>query len=273
MSSMGTAGAPAAARAPVASVSLLTSPSVVRLLSVVVLILVWEVLGRQAPSFASYPSEILAAFVQLTFIDDRIVPAFAMTFQGLAVGFVIAAGLGVPIGLAMGRIRIVETILDPYVSALYATPRIAMIPLLVLWAGIGFELRITVVVLSAIFPIIITTYLGTLNVDREFIETGRAFTANRLQMLRTVVIPASLPYIFAGLRIGMAKALIGVIVAEMTAAVAGTGALIIAFGRFFQTDRLFVPVILLGLLSILLARLVLAVQHRVTPWAEDRRIR
>ena len=253
--------------------SLTQSPAALRIGSLLGVLLIWETLGRLNPRVASFPSEIGAAFIQLGFVEDALIPAFATTLQGLVVGFVIAAVLGIVIGFAMGRIRLVDLILDPYVSALYATPRIALVPLLVLWVGIDFELRVTIVVLSAIFPIIINTYIGAKSVDRELLDAGRAFAAGQWQLLRTVVVPASLPYLFAGLRIGSARALVGIIVAEMAAAVTGTGQLIIQYGRFFETDKLFVPVIILGLFSILLAEVVYFIQRRATPWARVERIR
>jgi ABC-type nitrate/sulfonate/bicarbonate transport system permease component len=249
------------------------SPLGLRLVSLAIVLVAWESLGRLSPRVASHPTAIASAFVELAFVDNTLLPAFWVTLQGLAVGFVIAAVLGVVIGYAMGRIRLVDLILDPYVSALYATPRIALVPLLVLWVGIDFELRLTIVVLSAVFPIIINTYIGAKNVDRELLDAGRAFAANGWQLLTTVVLPGSLPYLFAGLRIGVARGIVGIIVAEMTAAVTGTGQLIIQFGRFFQTDRLFVPVIILGLFSIVLAELVYFLQRRSTPWARVERIR
>ena len=252
---------------------LFASPLALRLISLVGVLAGWEIFGRLSPRVASYPSEIGAAFIQLAFVEDALVPAFATTLHGLVVGFAIAAVMGVAIGFAMGRIRLVDLILDPYVSALYATPRIALVPLLVLWVGIDFELRVTIVVLSAIFPIIINTYIGAKSVDRELLDAGRAFAANGWQLLTTVVVPGSLPFLFAGLRIGVARALVGIIVAEMTAAVTGTGQLIIQYGRFFETDKLFVPVIILGLFSILLAEVVYFLQRRVTPWAHIERIR
>jgi len=249
------------------------SPGALRAASVIVVVAAWEIFGRLDPIIASYPSAIAAAFVELGFTEDVLLPAFATTLHGLVVGFAIAAVLGIVIGFGMGRVRLVDLILDPYVSALYATPRIALVPLLVLWVGIDFELRVTVVVLSAIFPIIINTYIGAKSVDRELLDTGRAFAANGSQLLTTVVVPASLPYLFAALRIGAARALVGIIVAEMTAAVTGTGRLIIQYGRFFETDRLFVPVIILGLFSIVLAEVIYFLQRRVTPWARVERIR
>lgn len=251
----------------------LRNPTVLRIGSVIAVLVLWELFGRLDPIVASYPTAIAAAFVELGFVDNELVPAFATTLHGLVVGFAISAVLGIVIGFAMGRIRLVDLILDPYVSALYATPRIALVPLLVLWVGIDFELRVTIVVLSSIFPIIINTYIGAKSVDRDLLDTGRAFAANGWQMLTTVVVPASLPYLFAGLRIGVARALVGIIVAEMTAAVTGTGQLIIQYGRFFQTDKLFVPVIILGLFSIVLAEVVYFLQRRATPWANVERIR
>jgi NitT/TauT family transport system permease protein len=250
----------------------LSSPAGLRIASLAVVLIAWEILGRLNPIVASYPTAIWEAFLQLSG-DGRLWEAFFVTFQGLFVGYVIAAVLGVTIGFAMGRMRIVDLVLDPYVSALYATPRIALVPLLVLWVGIDFELRVTIVVLSAIFPIIINTYIGAKNVDRELLDAGRAFAASDWQLLMTVVVPGSLPYLFAGLRIGVARALVGIIVAEMTAAVTGTGQLIIQFGRFFQTAELFVPIIFLGLFSIFLAESVYFIQRRVMPWARVERIR
>lgn len=256
------------------SISRLTqSPVALRVASLLAVLAVWELWGRANPIVASYPSAIWTAFIELGFTENRLAPAFLVTLHGLVVGFAVAAVLGVAIGFAMGRIRLVDLILDPYVSALYATPRIALVPLLVLWVGIDFELRVTIVVLSAVFPIIINTYIGAKNVDRELLDTGRAFAASGWQLLTTVVVPGSLPYLFAGLRIGMARALVGIIVAEMTAAVTGTGQLIIQFGRFFQTDRLFVPVIILGIFSVVLAEVVYFLQRRATPWARVQRIR
>jgi ABC-type nitrate/sulfonate/bicarbonate transport system permease component len=244
----------------------LTSPWGLRVLSIIVVTAVWELLGRTDPTVASHPSAIAAAAVDLIGGDGPLLGALADTLKGLAVGFAISVVLGVAIGYLMGMFRLVEVALDPYVNALYATPRIALVPLLVLWVGIGFELRVTIVVLSAIFPIIMNVHAGTRNVDRELIDTGRVFAATRWQLLRTVTIPGSLPYVFAGIRIGIAKALVGIIVAEMTAAATGTGQLLLQFGRYFETDKLFVPIIMLGLLSILLVEAMYAIERRAMPW-------
>jgi NitT/TauT family transport system permease protein len=242
---------------------LLTRTSLLAVGSALIVGVLWEILGRQQPLFASYPSAIAAAAVDLAFRDDRLVQALGSTLTGMAVGFAIATVAGVAIGLAMATIWLVDVVLDPYVNALYATPRVALIPLLVLWAGVGFELRVTVVVLSAIFPIIINVYAGVREVSPEYLDTARVFVASRRQTISTVVIPAALPFIFAGLRIGAARALTGITVAEMTAAVTGVGALLLTFSRTFATDRLFVVVVMIGILGILLGSGVQRLERRV----------
>lgn len=239
--------------------------------SLIVVIGAWQLLGPINPLLLSYPTEILASAWDLIVVENRLVPAFATTLQALAVGMVISIVGGVLLGFLMGRVQAAEVILRPYVFALYATPRIALIPLLVLWAGIGFEMRVTVVVLSAIFPIAVNAYQGARYVDPDYDETAASFNASRFQTLRTVVIPASLPFVFAGLRIGIIRGLVGVIVAEMTAAVTGVGRLLISLGQFFQTGRLLVPTIVLGLLGILFVWVLDVIQRKVAPWSEGGR--
>lgn len=229
----------------------------------------WEILGRQRPVFASYPSEILGTATR-TFFPD-VVPAFAETSIGFALGFAIAVVFGVAIGLAMARSRLVDLALAPYMNALYATPRIALIPVLILWFGIAFELRVTIVVLSAIFPVIINTYAGARAVDREMLDIGLAFTANRWQQLRTIVVPGSLPFVYAGVRIGLARALSGVIVAEMTASITGVGRLIIDYSKYLKTDSMFVALLVLGFVSLLLTAGLDLLKRRTMPWAPEGR--
>lgn len=252
---------------PVGRVPLRENRRALRTLSLVLVLGVWQTFGPLKPRVLSYPSEVLRSAWDLAVVENRLLPALLITLQGLSIGFLIAAVLGVALGFAMGRVRLVELALYPYMMALHATPRIALVPLLVLWCGIDLKLRVVVVVMSAIFPILINTYNGARRVDRAYLETAEAFAATPAQVMRTVVAPASVPYVFAGLRIGIIRALIGVIVAEMTASTAGTGRLIIALGSFFQTGRLLVPIVLLGILGIALSRGMQAMQDRIAPWA------
>jgi NitT/TauT family transport system permease protein len=241
---------------------MLSRSAALRIVSIVVVGATWEILGRQAPVFASYPSAVASAFVDVAFTDGRLFPALSQTLAGMAVGFVIAMTLGMAIGFAMAMSRTVDIILDPYVNALYATPREALIPLLVLWAGVGFELRVTVVVLSAVFPIIINVHTGVKEVNTDYLETARVFVATRQQALRTVIIPGSLRFIFAGLRIGAARALTAITVAELAAAVTGMGALLLRFGQTLATDKVFALVLVIGVVGIVLGSSVQAIERR-----------
>ncbi|MDH3190003.1 MAG: ABC transporter permease, partial [Acidimicrobiia bacterium] len=236
---------------------------VVRWLSVVGVVALWEVFGRSAPILASYPSAVVRAFIENV---DRILVAFGATLQAVAVGYFLAVTLGVLIGFAMARIRTAKVALNPYVAALYSTPRITLIPVAILFFGIGFELRVLMSVLAAVFPIIINTEAAVNSVSKDLQDTARVFMASRWDVTRTVLIPGSIPGIFVGLRVGIIRALIGVIVAEMTAGAAGIGALLLTFGRFFQAEKLFGPVLLLGFLSILLTQILLALERKATPW-------
>lgn len=240
--------------------------------SLLVVLVTWEMLGRVNPVFLSYPSAVAAAAWKLLVQDSELLHAFGETLWGLTVGFVISFILAVALGYLMAAARVADIALLPYVNALYATPRIALIPLLVLWVGIQFELRVTIVILSSIFPMILTIRDGARAVDEEFTDVARSFVASRWQTWHTTTLPGSVPFVFAALRIGLQRALIGVIVAEMAASVAGTGRQILEYGQFFQTDRLLVPVFVIGFFSILLTVVVRRIQDLVTPWrrATDR---
>ncbi|HEX6207539.1 MAG TPA: ABC transporter permease [Actinomycetota bacterium] len=241
------------------------SPRWIRLASIVVVLIAWEVVGRLNPLFTSYPTAIARAAVDLV-QDGRLQPALLTTIQGLGAGYFLAIGIGVPLGFAMARIRTLNIALDPYVAALYATPRITLIPLLVLMVGIGFQLRLVIVVLSAVFPVIINVRDGALEVDRNYIDVATSFAASRWQVLRTVVLPGSVPYLFVALRIGAQRAIIGVIVAEMTSALAGTGILLLDLAQFFRTDAVMVIILIIGFFSILVTAGLRWIQLRVSPW-------
>lgn len=242
-----------------------------RLVSLVVVFTIWELWGRANQYFASYPSAIFQAASE-NFLPV-VLPAFTITLTAMAVGMVIATPIGMAIGFAMGRIRLFDVALTPYVYAIYATPRIALIPILVLWLGIDFNLRITIVALGAVFPIIVNTYVGTKNADPELLDVGRAFTATDWKVLRTIIIPSAAPFVFAGVRIGIGRAVSGVIVAEMTSALTGVGRILISYAKYLQIAELFVGVMTLGLFSLLLYSVLARLQRRLTPWADTERAR
>jgi ABC-type nitrate/sulfonate/bicarbonate transport system permease component len=249
----------------------LGSRQFIAIASLVVILGIWQILGPERPIFASYPSAIALAAIKVT--ATEILPSWQPTIVGFVVGLAISIPTATVIGVAMGRNELIDLILAPYVNALYVTPRIALIPVLTLWFGLDFTMRLSIVVLSSIFPMIINTYTGMKHVDRELLDVGRAFTANGRQRMRTIVLPGSLPYIFAGLRLGTARALGGVVVAEMTVAFTGIGRRLINYGTFFETDRLFVAIISIGIFGLLIARVLVTLQRRFAPWTQGVRVR
>jgi NitT/TauT family transport system permease protein len=241
----------------------LDNPWVLRVLSVAVLLGAWQLFGNKYST--SFPTDVARTFPH-AFVHE-VVPALGDTLKGFGAGYTACILLGIPIGLLMARSRLVELALEPYVNALYATPRLALIPVLILWLGINFQMRFAVVLISGLFPIILNTYLGAKEVDRNLLDAGKAFDAGELQTLRTIVIPASLPYIFAGLRLGLARSFIGIIVAEIETSVLGIGNLISHSAQTLQFSQMWVAIITLGILSILFSTVLKRTEAwMVTPW-------
>src|SRR3989304_2787643 len=243
----------------------------VRAASVVLFVVLWEYFGRQVnPLFLSYPSAIVKACVQLLIAGEFQRQAIR-SLEVYAVGLGAALVLGILLGLLMGRYRLAEYLLDPYVYALDATPRVALIPLLLLWFGLGAQAKIAVVFLSGIFPVLMNTFSGVPTVSGGLVDIGRASGAGEGEIFTKIIIPAALPFIMAGVRLAVGRALIGIITAEMFTAVTGMGALLIRYSSAFATDKFFVPVIFLALLGVLLSVAVEALQRRLAPWKETER--
>ncbi len=259
------ADAPAEVRGRNMTDRLWTRRNGLRVLSLLVVCMVWEIWGRANPFFASYPTAIVGAGGRI--LLPEVLPALVTTVWALFVGMAISIPIGVAFGFAMARFRLVEIAFLPYINAIYATPRIALIPILVLWLGIDFNLRVTIVALGAVFPIIINSYSGAKHVDEELLDTGRAFMASERQLLRTIVLPATTPFVFAGLRIGLGRGVSGVIVAEMTSALTGIGRILISHAKYLQIAELFVGIMALGLFSLVLFDLLNRSQRHLTPWA------
>jgi NitT/TauT family transport system permease protein len=246
----------------------LTKPWLLRTLSVVVVLGLWELIGRHTFSL-SYPTAVARAAADT--LRPEVLPALGDTMSAFWLGFAMCVAVGIPLGLLMARSRLAEVALWPYVSALYATPRLALIPVLILWMGITYEMRVAVVVMSGVFPIALNAYLGGKEVDRNLIDAGVAFAAGRVRVLRTVIIPGSLHYIFAGLRLGLGRALIGTIVAEIEASTVGIGNLISSDARILRMDRMFVVILVLGLFSLACSTaLKFAERWTTMPWTRGR---
>lgn len=245
--------------------------SVVRLSSVVFLLGLWEIFGRHVnPLFLSYPSAIGRAFLQVV-VTEEFQRSALSSLQVFAIGLIAALALGIAVGLLMGRYRLAEYLLDPYVYALDATPRVALIPILLLWFGLGATSKIVIVFLSGLFPVLMNTFSGVRTVSAQLVEVGRAYGAGERKLFTKVILPAALPFIMAGIRLAVGRALIGIITAEMFTAVTGMGALLVRYSSALATDKFFVPVILLALLGVALSSIVEKLQKKLAPWKETER--
>lgn len=246
------------------------SPGTIRVTSklgsLVVVALAWQLIGTQVnPLFVSYPTAIWNAFLRMV-ARDQLWPAFIDTMKPMALGYLIAILVGIPIGILLGRYRIIESVGGMYVTAGYATPLVALIPLFVLWFGLGFTVKAFVVLVMSVFPIIINTWSGAKLVPKSLIEVGKSFVAAPPTVLRKIVLPATIPYIMTGLRLGLGRAVIGVVIAEFFTAIGGLGGIIINSQQRFDTASMMVPILILLALGVGLTALLGYLESKVAPW-------
>lgn len=230
-------------------------------------LLAWELLSRFVvpPQFLPSPSAIVRAFVATT-RSGELPRQLWQSASVLLAGFGLAIVSGMVVGTAMGMFQTLRRILDPYVNAFYAMPTVALIPLVIIWLGLGFEAKVFLTWLVAVFPVIINAEIGVASVPPAFIETARAFGCNRWQVFQRVILHAAVPFFIAGIRLGLGRALIGVVVAEMFTALAGLGYMIVLYGNTFQTAELFVPILVLAAISIAITTLIRRIERKIAPW-------
>jgi ABC-type nitrate/sulfonate/bicarbonate transport system permease component len=242
---------------------------IITLSSVAILTLLWEWFGRDInPVFGSYPSAIAEAFWALV-QSGKLQAAMSESLRPFVVGYGLAIVLGVPLGLLIGRYRVVEAALGIYVTAGYAMPLVALVPLLVLWLGLGFAVKAAVVFLMSVFPICINTWLGVTAVPKSLIEVGKSFVAPNIVILRRIILPATLPYIMAGIRLAVGRAVVGMVIAEFFTTISGLGAIIINSANNFDTATMFVPIVVLMVMAIGLNGLIGVIERRVAPWQAE----
>ncbi|MDP2604599.1 MAG: ABC transporter permease [Deltaproteobacteria bacterium] len=251
--------------------SIYDHPNVIRGISIIVFLSVWEIYGRRTdPILFTYPTAVAVAFGQLV-ASGELIRQLLVSLSAMAAGFILSLVLGVGLGLAMGRSRLAEAVLEPHINALYATPQVALTPLLMMWLGLGFSVKVSVVFLFAFFPILINTSSGAKNVSASLMEVGRAYLASRRQNLIKIVLPAALPFIMAGIRIAVGRALVGMIIAELFTAITGLGAMLSLYGNIFETAKMFVVIIVLAMLGIGLIHAAQMLERKMAQWKETER--
>jgi ABC-type nitrate/sulfonate/bicarbonate transport system permease component len=241
----------------------------ITLVALCVFLAFWEFFGRQInPIFGSYPTAIFAAFVELV-QNGKLVTALAQSLQPFVLGYGIAILIGVPLGLVLGRFAVAEAALGIFVTGGYAMPLVALVPLLILWFGLGFAVKAAVIFLMSIFPIVINTWLGVKSVPKTLIDVGKSLVASDAVILRRIVLPATLPYIMAGIRLAVGRAVVGMVIAEFFTEISGLGGIIINSANNFDTATMFVPIIVLMVLAVGLNWLIGACERVIAPWQAE----
>jgi NitT/TauT family transport system permease protein len=242
---------------------------VITLASITFVLILWEIFGRRInPVFGSYPSAIAVAFWDLA-VTGQLWSALYESLRPFLLGYALAIVVGVPLGLLIGGFRAAEAALGIYVTAGYAMPLVALVPLLILWLGLGFAVKVAVVFLMALFPICINTWLGVVAVPKTLIEVGKSFVAPNIVILCRIILPATLPYIMAGIRLAVGRAVVAMVIAEFFTTISGLGAVIINSANNFDTATMFVPIIILMVMAIGLNWLIGFVERKVAPWQAE----
>jgi ABC-type nitrate/sulfonate/bicarbonate transport system permease component len=241
---------------------------VVGLLGWLVVLTAWEVTVRLElvnTNFIASPTQIAAALVELVREGD-LWHDLAVSGRELAFGLGLSIIVGVSLGLLMGWYRWLRELLDPFVNALYATPRIALIPLIILWFGIGIESKIVIVFLTSVFEVLVNTSAGVRSIDEGIIRTARSFGASSMQIFRTVALPSSVPFILTGLRLAVGRGLTGVVVGELFAAQAGIGHGLTQSAQLFRIDAMFAYLAIIAVTGIVLVSLLTKLERRFDAW-------
>jgi len=234
----------------------------------VVFLVGWEAIARAqvvSTLFFAGPLDVVRTFSELA-ADGELWYHLRASVSELVLGVAGAVVVGVPLGLALGGVRPLEGVLAPYIAAAYAAPRVAFFPLIALWFGTGLTSKALLVFFTVLFPILINSWTAVKTVDPVLIRAARSFGASRLQLFTKIVLPHSLPFIVAGLRIGSGIGLLAVYVAETYGGGAGLGYLIVSAGFAYQAAKVFVGVLGLALLGIVLNQSLGYVERRLAPW-------
>jgi NitT/TauT family transport system permease protein len=239
--------------------------------SILGLLAVWELIPHLVTIsagtrlFFTTPSQIAGTLWSM-FASGTIWTPLGVSASGFALGLALAIVVGLPLGVLIGRSRILNAMLDPFITAFNATPRLVFLPLIVLWLGLGLWSKVVIVFIGALFPILINTYEGVRNADKLLINVVRSFGAKELDIARLVVVPNALPYIVAGMRLAIGRAVLGVVVAEFFGSEAGLGVMMVQAAGRYQVDIVFAGLIVFAVLSLVMTGLVQLLENRLARW-------
>ncbi|HVA24698.1 MAG TPA: ABC transporter permease [Chloroflexota bacterium] len=241
---------------------------VLGILGLVSVIGLWELLvrvGLVRALFVSSPSGILQATI-IAIRDGSLGQSVAASLIEYFLGFAAAAVVGILVGLGAGWYRRLDCVVSPWITVLYAMPHVALIPLAILWFGIGLSYKVFFVFLISIFPIVINTLAGVKATEAHYLDVAKSFRAGQLRIFRTVVLPGAVPFIMTGLRLGAGRAWIGVVVAELVGANSGLGFIIGQASEMLDTAKMMMAIVALGILGMVLIELMHLVEKRFDVW-------
>src|SRR5918994_544954 len=237
--------------------------------AVVVFLAIWELTGNTLqlinPMFMSAPSLVFKAAVQL-FASGEIWNDLYVSGIEFFWGYILSVIFAIPFGIAIGWYKRFAYVCDPFVNAMNATPRVALLPLVIIWLGIGILSKVGIIFLGAVFPLLINTRDGVKTTPANLLTAARSFGASEWQIFKSVVLPSTVPFIITGLRLAVGRALIGVMVGELYAATAGIGFMITVAGATFQTDKVFVGVLIFAISGMIAMELLTRLESRFDKW-------
>jgi len=238
-------------------------------IAVAIFLTIWELVGNTFqlinPMFMSAPSLVFKAAVQL-FTSGEIWNDLYVSGVEFAWGYFLSIVVAIPFGIAIGWYKRFAYVCDPFVNAMNATPRVALLPLVIIWLGIGILSKVGIIFLGAVFPLLINTRDGVKTTPANLLTAARSFGASEWQIFRSVVLPSTVPFILTGLRLAVGRALIGVMVGELYAATAGIGFMITVAGATFQTDKVFVGVLIFAITGMIMTDVIDRYEHRFDKW-------
>ncbi len=245
---------------------------VIGVVTVLVFLVLWQAVASAriwSKLFLPGPSDIAVAFGELV-AEGELAQDLAVSGQEFVIGYAIAAVVGVVLGLLLGWYRRARYALDPFITFFYATPRIVLLPLIIIWAGIGIESKIWIVFLGAFFAVLINTMAGVRSLDENLLRLARSFGATQLDVFRTIALPGSVPFILTGLRLATGHALIGIVVGEIVGAPHGIGRMMWIAGQTFQSARMFVGLFFLALTGVVLTYALQKLERHFDAWRPQR---
>ena len=238
----------------------------IRVVSLAVALALWEVAAWNVdPVLFTSPTKVAVAAYEMV-LSGELWTYLWPSLVVLGIGFALAVVFGIAIGLLLARFWVLDVALNVYITFLYSIPSVALVPLIVLWTGYETTAKVVILFLFAFFPMAINTYQGVKNVDPKLIEVGRSFRCSEGQLWANIVLPGALPFIVTGLRLALGRGLIGMVLADLYTAISGVGYLIVRTASTYQVDKMFVPIMTLGLLGVTLTALLRMLERWVAPW-------